>query len=440
VEWRRINIVIGSSIIWFLSQIHWLSSDKLIRDGDEEGHVGAAEMFKDWFIQGEYTLFLSQLFWGDLGEYPPFFAAYVGFWWGLFDVQPENLLLRATILLFPISTALFCAWYSKRKEGPWDVIFVITLFIPLTNGLARHYMIENPLHTFMALFLLCLSIERKQGYLGAGLVLGISLLCKQTTILYAAPLFLIFYANLHWILLGSLIAFPWYFLHFGDQSQYIQSSITSPTSPNILESIGAPFASLFWENIGFVGLLIFILVCKTLLMKTKGDVYERKFWLVFAVTMLVFILLPKKYPRLMVGVLPLVVLLFNDILKHESRRTQHFIMTLMIGQYFYFSFLPSPPNLLREVSDDRCPQIWNRPPYDSDLGLQEVYTWIQTQDQISHIRMYVDPIPCKLQTTHGYPYHVEIYLRRRGIDVTIEEVDNKKNAMIIWSEQTQIFR
>ena len=54
MEWRRINVVIGSAIFWFLSQIYWLSLDHIIRDGDEEGHVGAAEIFKDLLIRGEY--------------------------------------------------------------------------------------------------------------------------------------------------------------------------------------------------------------------------------------------------------------------------------------------------------------------------------------------------------------------------------------------------
>ena len=64
--------------------------DLIIRDGDEEGHVGAAEIFKDWLVRGEYGQFTTQLFWGNLGEYPPLFAGYIGFWWWLFDVQPED--------------------------------------------------------------------------------------------------------------------------------------------------------------------------------------------------------------------------------------------------------------------------------------------------------------------------------------------------------------
>ena len=160
VEWRRINLVIGCAIFWLLSQIYWLSLDHIVRDGDEEGHVGAAEIFKDWLVRGEYGQFTTQLFWGDLGEYPPLFAGYIGFWWWLFDAQPEDLLLRSTLLLFPLATACICAWLSKSQKGPWHVIFVIALFLPLTNGLSRHYMIENPLPTCIALF--CFAYRRKK--------------------------------------------------------------------------------------------------------------------------------------------------------------------------------------------------------------------------------------------------------------------------------------
>ena len=142
----------------------------------------------------------------------------------------------------------------------------------------------------------------------------------------------------------------------------------------------------------------------------------------------------------MVGMIPLMVLIFNDILKLEKPKIQYFIAALVIGQYLYFSFLPTPPNPLRLVSDDRCPQIWNRPPHISDLGLKKIYEWIQTKEDLSYLPILAKPIPCGIQTTHPYSYHVELYLRRRGIEVEVEEVSTVKNAMIIWTEQSQIFR
>ena len=98
------------------------------------------------------------------------------------------------------------------------------------------------------------------------------------------------------------------------------------------------------------------------------------------------------------------------------------------------------PKPLRLASDDRCPQIWNRPPQSSDLGLKEVHEWIQRKEDTSHLPIYAEPIPCDIQTTHPYPYHVEIYLRRRGIEVEVEEVSTAKDAMIIWTKQSQIFQ
>ena len=438
MEWRRINVVIGSAIFWFLSQIYWLSLDHVIRDGDEEGHVGAAEIFKDWLFRGEYEQYTTQLLWGDLGEYPPFFAGYIGFWWWLFDAQPEDLLLRSTLLLFPLATACICAWHSKLQKGPWDVIFIITLFLPLTNGLSRHYMIENPLPTCIAFFLLCLSKEERWWDLLAGIVLGIALLCKQTTVLYVLPLLFLYHQRIHWLIFGSILAAPWYLLHFGDQSQYIQQSVSSSASPNFLEIIGAPILSLFWENVGPVGFIIF-LGYSLKVWKDKISL-NKAIWIAFGCSLLIFILLPKKYPRLMIGMLPLVILLYNDILTKEKTHTQYFIAGLVVVQYLYFSFLPTPPNIFRLVSDDRCPQIWNRPPQSSDLGLKDAYEWIQGKEGISHLTIYAQPIPCGIQTTHSYPYHLEIYLRRRGVEVEVEEVSTPKDAMIIWTEQSQIFR
>ena len=163
-------------------------------------------------------------------------------------------------------------------------------------------------------------------------------------------------------------------------------------------------------------------------------------WFAFGGSLLLFILLPKKYPRLMIGMLPLVIMMYSDILKLEKAKMQYILAALFIGQYLYFSFVPTPPNPLRLVSDDRCPQLWNRPPQSSDLGLKEVYEWIQGKEDTSHLSIYAEPIPCDIQTTHPYPYHLEIYLRRRGIEVEVEEVSTAKDAMIIWTKQSQIFR
>ena len=140
------------------------------------------KIFKDWLVRGEYGQFTTQLFWGDLGEYPPLFAGYIGFWWWLFDVQPEDLLLHSTLLLFPLATAYSVLGFPNHKKVLSNIlIFVIALFLPLTNGLSRHYMIENPLPTCIALFLLCLSKNERRWDILAGVVLGISLLCKQTS-------------------------------------------------------------------------------------------------------------------------------------------------------------------------------------------------------------------------------------------------------------------
>ena len=47
---------------WLVASWAWLRSDALLRDGDEEGHVGAAELFRADLLQGDVAGFVPALF------------------------------------------------------------------------------------------------------------------------------------------------------------------------------------------------------------------------------------------------------------------------------------------------------------------------------------------------------------------------------------------
>ncbi len=70
-------------LLWLALSLAWLRADHLVRDGDEEGHVGAAELFLQQLDEGRMGAFATDALWGDLGEYPPLYPAVVGGWWFL---------------------------------------------------------------------------------------------------------------------------------------------------------------------------------------------------------------------------------------------------------------------------------------------------------------------------------------------------------------------
>ena len=107
-------------VLWVLGSVFWLSQDSLIRDGDEEGHVGAAELFVQILQEHGWLTWAAELLWGDYGEYPPLFAALLGGWWFVWGEQPEHLGVRVFGLLFVVGAAVCTELWSLRREGaPW---------------------------------------------------------------------------------------------------------------------------------------------------------------------------------------------------------------------------------------------------------------------------------------------------------------------------------
>src|SRR6056300_1037005 len=87
-------------IVWVLGSLLWLSDDRLLRDGDEEGHVGAAELMRLHLDGGDWATFAHDAWQGELGEYPPLYPALVGAWWWICGSgQPGSLPIRSVNLL-----------------------------------------------------------------------------------------------------------------------------------------------------------------------------------------------------------------------------------------------------------------------------------------------------------------------------------------------------
>ena len=78
--------VVGQLFIalWVIVSLVWVNADRIVRDGDEEGHVGAAELYLEDLQAGQFGQALTRAWTGhEMGEYPQAFAATVGGWWWL---------------------------------------------------------------------------------------------------------------------------------------------------------------------------------------------------------------------------------------------------------------------------------------------------------------------------------------------------------------------
>ena len=71
-------------VLWLVLSVGWMAQDQGIRDGDEEGHVGAAELYLPDLADGNPGAVGAKAWWGEgMGEYPQGFAFLTAGWWWL---------------------------------------------------------------------------------------------------------------------------------------------------------------------------------------------------------------------------------------------------------------------------------------------------------------------------------------------------------------------
>ena len=137
---------------WVILSLGWLANDRLVRDGDEEGHVGAAELFLGDLSRGDWLGFFERVWMGNMGEYPQAFTAGVGAWWWAVDGGlPGRPAVRAICLLSLLIASLATARLARRMVKPAQadsaelIAMGTVLLLPLANGLTRHFMPEGAL-------------------------------------------------------------------------------------------------------------------------------------------------------------------------------------------------------------------------------------------------------------------------------------------------------
>ncbi len=211
----------------------WLSQDRLVRDGDEEGHVGAAELFLVDLAGPQPSRFVKRALVEDMGDYPSLYPASVGlWWWAAGGGIPGRPGVRAVNLVWLLGAA-GALWIITRQLGlkTGAVAAVALLHLPLSAGLARHFMPEGALAATVTLAVAAACWQRARPTparaLLLGLVLGLGLLTKQTFPFYAAVPVLWavrWRRSLAWALVGGLVVLPWLVHNGAEQWAYATTS------------------------------------------------------------------------------------------------------------------------------------------------------------------------------------------------------------------------
>ena len=451
--WRRIREHCTGPVFvfgWVCLNLWWMSADRLLRDGDEEGHVGAMELFKDIWIEQGFIRWFWETWQGDYGEYPPLFAGVMGAWWGVItqlfgNTPPSDIAIRGALLIWPLLTACGVARIAQRMNWDWAVGGMATLLIPLLVGVGRHFMIE-PMMTALSTLSIAAAIEWKHNPTAGracltGLLLGFGALTKQTVI-FVAPwvIFSIFVIEAkRWHIIFTLVCCtivvgPWFFGNLSMQSQYLTASAAGKTDTALMQLVFYPLTIFY--SLGLLSLFL------PILRRVSWKGLPPSIW-VWVGSIFLLMFTPKQYPRLMLGWLPVVPLLLSCGV--SSINSKHLHTTLYIG-VLVLGVLGLQPTFdvqhtlnsqyqksIFSKTDDGCAQIWIRLPSRIDGGLSNIAEYLTEHPTQTSIAIFGNPqIPCHIQTTHAWRDHLEPYLRRRNIEVTVTAVSDLADPM--WQD------
>ncbi|MEY3211591.1 MAG: Dolichyl-phosphate-mannose-protein mannosyltransferase [Pseudomonadota bacterium] len=432
---RRGDLGLGALAVGILGlavalQARWLGRDHLLRDGDEEGHVGAAELFLHDLLAGDGSSFFARLLWQDMGDYPSLYPGLVGlWWWAMGGGPPEAVAVRAVNSVFLGLAGLGVLGLGRRLGLSWGAAALagaLTLFVPLNLGLSRAFMPEGALTALTALTLWAATGLKERRFLapalGVGLGLGLAALTKQTAPLFVLPGLFVLARPGPWIIwaaVGASVAAPWWVVNFEEQRAYAESSVLYEVEGGALTQ-ALYYPRVLWESA--LGPLWVILAVVAAVLALRETTTRRLAVVALCWTLgglLLLTLIPKKYDRLAAPLLPGVALVIAAAAGTRPRFGLAAVGLVGFGVWSSEADTPfNTPSEAERAFHPGCPQRWLRPPSpEGDLGLNAVVRAVAERPPTSLAVVGSLDIPCAVQTTFPWEQHLGPALRRSGVDV-----------------------
>ena len=408
---------------FLVSNLAWLDRDLGIRDGDEEGHVGAAELFLQDLSEARGGRALHRAFVADMGDYPSLYPAAVGpGWWGGGGGLPSRLPVRMIHLLAPLLAA--GAVYSLARgtgRGPALVAAGTVLHLPMVAGIGRHFMPEGLLVATVALAIAAAQRPRAHPVPASAALLGLALamafLTKQTALLFLSPLLLLCrpHRSLLWALPTAALALPWTLTNLGEQLPYLAGSAGLGTDRGLAAHLLFYPRSLWAPALGPIWLgLVAGAAAAAWRTRHRRLVLLGLAWLGGSILLLT--LVPRKYDRMLAPALPGAALILAAGVAARPRLA--WLSLLGAGWTTWLSYDTNlgAPSAANTAFQTGCPQVWLRPPQEADPGFGPIVETLQAGDQERVVVLQAPEIPCSIQTTFGWGSHLGPFLRRAGVD------------------------
>ena len=426
----------------------WLGRDEGLLDGDELGVLGAVELFWGQTHADGAAAALASSYLEDYGEYPALHYAITGValaWLGVEDLDGDGPRLVALgwgvlALLATAWLAVECArWTGTEATDGGALAAALLAASPLWAGTQRHLLLENAVCALVALATAAYLAARRAAPdrppVGPGWVIAAALLVKQTALLALAAAGLGILARaprrrtellaLAWVAgIGGLLVAWWYARHLLFDGGYLAASAgANPDSVGVVHQLAIyplVLAQQAWAP------AIWLLLGGLLAWRRPAD----RGWVlpatIVGIGLLILLPIPKKYPRLLLPLLPFGAVALALALRGLPRAAHAGLAAALalslIGSSFGIPPLLGPTDVGLRQLDERCPQRWMTEPSRPGLPWDALVAAAEANGPGRDYRLgAVDwpAPPCGYQTSHDLGEHLRIRLRRAGSEADV---------------------
>ena len=422
---KRVAALLG---LWLAAQVLWLLADGALRDGDAMGHVGTVEELVGISRSDGIAAMVRRAFVEDWGEYPPLFplvtALLVRLTGGIdLDGDGPELLTLPWGALTVISTALWVRGPVPRQESstPDPAVYAALPLIcsPLFSGVTRLVMPEG---ASLALCVTAAASWRFERPLLTGVFMALALLTKQTALIFLLPFALGSLRGRRGLLslaVTAAVAGPWYLPRLGQIGAYLWTSASSnPDQSSALHQ--AAYYPLLVLQQGWAPLSCGVLAGLLVFTRrpTATGTQARGAPGIAGLTGILLLLLPKKYARLALPLLPWCACYFGCQLARLGPRAR-LAAVLGLGVPAVVSWGLGPPalgatSLGLDGLDERCNQPAVRPPTRPPFPREALLATLPLDRPLFVGGSPWPASPCEWQTTHDLGEQLAVWLRRRG--------------------------
>lgn len=449
---RAATLLLVVLSVHLLTAVAWLGLDDGLADGDELGVLGAVELFWGLTHADGAAAALWSSYAEDFGEYPALYYAVTGVataWAGVRDLDGDGPVLVG--LGWGVLALLAAAWLAveiaRRAEHERPLLAgglaaALLAASPLWAGMQRHLLLENGLCALVALTGAALfAAERTERWALtglAGLAAAGALLTKQTAALSLLPLGLVLGGvafrqgrtrELRRLLvaagIAALLAGPWVLRRMGADAAYLGASAAA--NP---DAVGPLHQALIYPLALAQQALppaVWLVVIGVIVLRRSPP--TSRAWIapaaVVGLGVLLLLPIPKKYPRLLIGLLPFGAVALALLLSAARPRVITALLAMLCGSLVWWSFgsarLLGPTEVGLVDLDERCAQRWITTPSRPGIPWDPLITAAEAAGGPSYrlgAIAWPSP-PCAYQTSHDLGEHLRIRMRRAGSEADV---------------------